>query len=224
MNRPRLLDAYCCEGGATAGYQAAGFHVTGIDLDARPAYPGDDFIQTDAVTYIREHGHEYDAIHASPPCQAYSLATPAHRRDEWPDLIAPTRAALIHAGRPWVLENVEGARRHLDHAIRLCGSSFGLQVRRHRWFESSELLMPLPCRHAEQGPPIGVYGQHGDLNGPVTRPDGGSRGTKARDLHEARTAMGMPWATWRGCVEAIPPKMTEWIGWQLLEALSETAA
>lgn len=211
----KLLDAFCCEGGSTAGYQAAGFHVTGIDLDPRPAYPGDAFIQGDAIEYIRAHGHEYDAIHASPPCQRYSAATPHHRRDEWPDLIAPTRQALNEVGKPWVLENVEGARRHLDHAIRLCGSSFGLRVRRHRWFESDVLLMPLPCEHAAQGAPIGVYGQHGDLNGGVGRPGGTSRGVKARDLDEARTAMGMPWATWRGCVEAIPPAYTEWIGTQL---------
>jgi hypothetical protein len=35
--------------------------------------------------------------------------------------------------------------------------------------------------------------------------------------------MGMPWATWRGCVEAIPPAYTEWIGSQLLDALKEAA-
>ena len=28
---PRLLDLFCAEGGAAAGYMAAGFEVTGVD-------------------------------------------------------------------------------------------------------------------------------------------------------------------------------------------------
>jgi len=69
--KPRLLDAFCCQGGAGMGYSRAGFDVTGIDIELQQRYPFA-FFQGDAVAYIREHGHEYDAIHASPPCQHYA--------------------------------------------------------------------------------------------------------------------------------------------------------
>jgi hypothetical protein len=99
MTRPRLLDAFCCAGGATRGYQDAGFEVVGVDHTAQPDYCGDDFVQADAVTFIAEHGHEFDAIHASPPCQDHIAITAGNRRrpgwtDNHVNLVVPTRAAL----------------------------------------------------------------------------------------------------------------------------------
>ncbi len=212
---PRLLDLYCCEGGAATGYARAGFDVVGVDIEPQPNYPFE-FHQADAIEYLLEHGHKFDAIHASPPCQAYSSITPD--KSKHPELIAPTREALLTIGRPYVIENVEGAWRELVDPMRLCGSSFGLRVRRHRYFESNVWLTSMPCRHEEQGVPVGVYG--GVTSSSPRRPSGTSRGVKARTVEEAREAMGMPWASEHGLTEAIPPAFTEWIGRDLIEHLN----
>ena len=92
MTKPRLLDLFCCEGGAGMGYHRAGFDVVGVDIVAQPRYPFE-FHQGNALEYVAKHGHEFDAIHASPPCQAYSVQTNPMYRGNHPDLIAPTRAA-----------------------------------------------------------------------------------------------------------------------------------
>jgi DNA (cytosine-5)-methyltransferase 1 len=227
----RILDLFCCQGGAGTGYHRAGFDVVGVDIDPQPNYPfrfhqGDalvvlrDLLLSDILgTPVRLGGEEYvlqdfDAIHASPPCQAYSTITPD--KSKHPELIGPVREFLTESGLPYVIENVDGAKRELVDPVMLCGSSFGLRVRRHRWFESNIPIMSMPCQHAAQGQPVGVYGDHPDKK-QVLRPDGRSRGAKATSVDDARDAMGMPWADWVGCAEAIPPAYTEWIGKQLLE-------
>jgi DNA (cytosine-5)-methyltransferase 1 len=43
---------------------------------------------------------------------------------------------------------------------------------------------------------------------------------QAQSVEEAREAMEMPWASWFGCKEAIPPAYTEHIGRQLLDHLA----
>jgi DNA (cytosine-5)-methyltransferase 1 len=126
--RPRLLDAFCCQGAASKGYIDAGFDVVGIDIDPQPRYPYT-FELGDAVQYIRDHGHEYDAIHASPPCQAYSKAQRIQNRQH-PDLISETRSALLVAGRPYVIENVEDARGELRNPVRLQAEELTAQHRR----------------------------------------------------------------------------------------------
>ena len=151
--RPRLLDLFCGAGGAARGYQMAGFHVTGVDIKPQPNYAGDVFVQADALEYVAAHGHEFDAIHASPPCHAYSTVTGRNRRNtkRYPDLIPPTRELLLVCGSPWIMENVEGAP--IKSPVRLCGSSFGLDVRRHRLFETSfPVAMVPPCAHHWQKP------------------------------------------------------------------------
>ncbi|MEU1518131.1 DNA methylase, partial [Streptomyces sp. NPDC005811] len=129
----RVLDAYCCIGGATEGYRRAfdNCHITGVDKEAQPDYRGDAFHQGDAIEFIRAHGHEFDLIHASPPCQgegAPTKGTNAARNAAigrtYPRLIVPTRAALEATGRPYVMENVPGSEVRKD--IRLCGEQFGL--------------------------------------------------------------------------------------------------
>lgn len=219
-DRPRLLDLYCCEGGAGTGYARAGFEVVGVDIADQKLYPFE-FHKADAIEYALAHGREFDVIHASPPCQRYSTITAEATRDDWPDLIGPTREALQQIGRPYVIENVAGARELLIDPMLLCGSSFGLGVRRHRYFESTEWLMSLPCDHASQPEPIGVYGHSG---GQSLRPNGRSlHHHVARDKEHGREVMGMPWASWRGLVEAIPPAYTEFIGEQLIAILREAA-
>lgn len=208
----RLLDAYCGQGGAAGGYARAGFEVVGVDLaDHSAVYPFE-FHQGDAVQFILDHGHEFDVIHASPPCQAHSTITNAVARKQHLDLIPATREALHQVNKPFIIENVEGARKVLVDPVRLCGSAFGLKVRRHRYFETSFTVPELACRHREQGPVVGVYGniERGDYS---RRPDGTYRGRKANSPEQASAALGgTEWMTWRGMTQCIPPAYTEYIG------------
>ncbi|MGN7705059.1 hypothetical protein [Cellulosimicrobium sp. 22601] len=220
MSRPRLLDLFCCEGGAGMGYHRAGFDVVGVDIVDQPLYPFE-FVQADAIEYVREHGHEYDAIHASPPCQAHSTITPD--KSVHVDLIPATRNALVATGKPYIIENVAGARPALVDPVLLCGSSFGLRVRRHRLFESNIFLPSIPCMHGTQGRPTGVYGDHPQNDHEYRRPDGTRRGAKATSDDDARDAMGMPWASWHGTTQAIPPAYTQFLGEQLIEHLADVA-
>lgn len=207
--RPRILDLFCRMGGAAAGYRRAGFHVTGVDTLPIVGYAGDDFIQADALDFPLDN---FDAIHASPPCQMFSRA--GHLRDAQGgvastiDLLTPIRERLRREsdGRPYIIENVPGAPLY---GVTLCGSAFGLRVRRHRVFEANFYIPPLPCDHRGQGRPVGVYHV---LNDHV--PQGG---TTAVDLAEAQEAMGIDWMNWADLKEAIPPAYTDYIG-QILMA------
>jgi DNA (cytosine-5)-methyltransferase 1 len=205
MTRPRLLDLFCCAGGAAKGYHDAGFDVIGVDVQDQPNYPYT-FYRGDWSEFM-DAGWDFDAIHASPPCQAYS--TLRHRTGEdYVDLVSVVRERLIATGLPYVIENVPGAP--LLNPIQLCGSSFGLgangrQLRRHRLFETNFPVMAPPCIH--NGQPIGVYGTGG--GGQMTR---GYKGT----TEEYREAMGIDWATRAEIAQAIPPAYTEHIGGYLL--------
>jgi DNA (cytosine-5)-methyltransferase 1 len=214
--RPRLLDLFCGAGGAAMGYRRAGFDVVGVDHHPQPNYPFP-FHQADALEFLAEHGHEYDCIAASPPCHAYSSATGRnrHNRRRYPDLVAPTREALQSTGLPYVIENVPGAP--LLNAIQLCGSHFGLDIRRHRLFECSFPMMSSSCAHHWQKPRFRsldsrqkhiatVVGVHGHLNYPGER-----------ELREK--AMGIDWMTTQELTQAIPPAYTELIGEYLLAAV-----
>lgn len=148
----RVLDLFCGGGGATEGYMRAGWEVTGVDRRKQTGYPGKEFHRGDAIEFLKAHGHEYDVIHASPPCQGYSqhTYTRADRavterqkrrlretnlgKDE-PQLILATRAWLKKLKKPYVIENVVGARWEMLKPITLCGGMFGLHIRRHRLFE-----------------------------------------------------------------------------------------
>lgn len=217
MSRPRLLDLFCGAGGAAMGYYRAGFDVVGVDLNPQPNYPFP-FFENDAQSFVSLGGvADFDVIHASPPCQRYSTATAEPTRH--PDLVAPVRELLKSTGLPYVIENVPGSP--LDPTIILCGSMFGLQVRRHRLFESNMTLTAPPCDHVRQGQPWGVYGHGGGTSRP--RVGGGNRGRKAKSS-EFASLMGMPWATPREIVQAIPPVYSEHIGLQLRVAMLAVAA
>jgi DNA (cytosine-5)-methyltransferase 1 len=140
MIKPRLLDLFCGAGGVAVGYSRAGFEVIGVDLRPQPNFPFQ-FIQADALSMNAEFLASFDAIHASPPCQAYSdLAKRNRNGDKWPKLIEPVRGMLSETGLPYVIENVEGAP--LRNPTVLCGTMFkGLRVIRHRLFESNFFIM-----------------------------------------------------------------------------------
>jgi DNA (cytosine-5)-methyltransferase 1 len=217
--KPRLLDAFSGAGGCGRGYQLAGFHVVGVDIKPQPRYAGDEFVQGDALEFIREHGHEFDCIHASPPCHRYSVLRHAaeQKGTNQPDLVDPTREALQATGRPYVIENVPGAP--LRHSIVLCGSMFGLgsngrQLRRHRLFETSFPILQPQCLH--EGEAIGVYG--GGPTGRYTFGNGAKkdyynrRGGYQGTVAEKREAMGIDWMNASEINLAIPPAYTLFLG------------
>lgn len=210
----KLLDLFCGAGGAAMGYSRAGFEVVGVDIEPQPRYPFD-FHQADALEYLAAHGHEFDAIHASPPCQDHSRSyTPYDHGTA--HLLPDTRNLLTEIGKPWAIENVPGAPMRVDYL--LCGCMFGLpRLRRQRWFETSWhgfSLLP-PCYHPE--PVVTVTG-HGIPSGSLYlgRVDGKTYSRLTR------LAMGIDWMTRDELAQAIPPAYTEWIGGQLWKRLSVT--
>ncbi|WP_444971059.1 DNA methylase [Streptomyces sp. SAI-25] len=219
----RVLDAYCCIGGAAHGYQRLGWHVTGVDIQAQPDYCGDVFHQGDAVEFIRAHGHAFDFIHTSPPCQgegAPTKGTNAARNAAigrtYPRLIAPTRTALEATGRPYVIENVAGSEVRKD--VRLCGEMFGLGVLMHRYFELGGWTAAQPVHPAHRGRVRGW--RHGVYHeGPYVAAYG--KGGGKATTEEIRAAKGIDWSIDHFRLrEALPPAYTEWIGRAYLAALA----
>ena len=209
---PKLLDLFCGAGGASKGYAMAGFEVTGIDIKHGKRYPLD-YIRRDVMGLTIEDLEPYDVIHASPPCQTFSITQ--HLRNaqgkgtDKLDLLEPVRNLLIKSGKPYVIENVKGAP--LINAVQLCGSAFGLKVRRHRLFESNLAIKGTGCNHTTR--PIGVYGS---LNDEI--PKGGKT---AETIGQGREAMGIDWMIWGELVEAIPPAYTHYLGMQLMGLLGQ---
>ncbi|MGW4365439.1 DNA methylase [Nocardia takedensis] len=210
------MDLYSCAGGASAGYHRAGFEVTGVDIAAQPRYPFE-FHRGDALEFVREHGHEFDVIAASPPCQAYTPLGALHPHKSYPDLVAATRAVLDALGRPYVIENVMSAPLDRTRSITLCGGMFGLRTYRHRRFESSvPLVAPDHPRHVvrtatRQRRQRWAQGWHVSVTGDVGR-------------YVGPEAMGIDWMTGDELCQAIPPAYTEHIGRNLLAHLTRRTA
>jgi DNA (cytosine-5)-methyltransferase 1 len=216
----RLLDLFCGAGGAAMGYHRAGFEVVGVDINPQPRFPFT-FIQADAMTYPLDG---FDAIHASPPCQAYSITKNAHSR-EHPDLVPATLERLQVSGVPWIVENVVGAP--LPDPVTLCGSMFDLvaddhylgapvQLKRHRLFASSGLLLaPGPCRHRSGMRVGGVYGGAWSKNKTID-PSVKRTGGYAPPDDVQRVLMGIDWMTRKELNQAIPPAYTHHLGLQVM--------
>jgi DNA (cytosine-5)-methyltransferase 1 len=203
--KPRLLDLFCGAGGAATGYARAGFDVVGVDIAPQPRYPFT-FHQGDAMTWPLDG---FAAIHASPPCKHFTKTGWSYHfgyHDNHPDLLTPTRERLMMSGVPyWVIENVPGAPMRPDFI--LCGSQFGLNLRRHRWFEISPPMFDLvpPCGHR-----VGVASPHG----------------RPHFKGEAKlwaAGMAINWMTPEELAQAIPPAYTEYIGRHLLDVLERAA-
>jgi C-5 cytosine-specific DNA methylase len=212
--KPRLLDLFCCAGGASTGYSSAGFDVTGVDIQEQPNYPLP-FIRADALDLDPGFIASFDAVHASPPCQAFSdLARRNNNGDKWPRLIEPIRELLIRAGVPYIIENVDGAP--LVNAVVLCGTMFPqLRVLRHRLFEANfVILTPSHQKH----PKVHTFDRRKSHFGKTdewrdfVQVTGGGNCT----LAAARDAMGIDWMTKREINESVPPVYTHFIGGQLI--------
>lgn len=233
----KCLDLFCKAGGATRGYQLAGFHVTGVDIEPQPHHCGEKFVQADALEYLSrliETGEieEFDLIHGSPPCQFGSEATPVEARSRHKNYIPELRELLLKTGKPYVIENVEGVRSWLRNPVMICGSMLGLPVWRHRYFETSPywFMSPGTCNHKRK--PITVHsGSHTRKTWiPVLCTGGGDGKLASRRTHRPREsvevirwAMEIDWMTQDELNQAIPPAYTKWIGEQMLEMMKEVA-
>lgn len=208
MSRPRLLDLFCGAGGCSVGYHRAGFDVVGVDNQPMPRYPYQ-FIQADALEYVAQHGHEFDAIHASPPCQGYSRMRHVTGK-EYPLMIEDVRAALRATGKPYIIENVPGAP--LIAPVVLVGSMFGLRTMRPRLFECS---FEMPFVFAP--PPAGRTAKMGrrPLAGEYVHVVG-----HVADVAYCKVAMGIDWMNREELTQAIPPAYTQYIGERLMEVLA----
>lgn len=232
MRRPRLLDLFCGAGGCSVGYNRAGFDVVGVDLHPQKNYPYE-IIQGDAMLALgclsrgdSLNGYDlsdFDAIHASPPCQAYTSACfTDDQRSRHQDLLPATRDLLIMSGKPWVIENVMGAP--FEYRSVLCGLMFGLKVFRHRGFECSFLLMT-PSHPCHKGKLIGVDGMrcpigHGGWASQRKRNKVAARESGEKDSKESwQVAMGIDWMTRDELAQAIPPAYTQFVGRQLMNVV-----
>jgi DNA (cytosine-5)-methyltransferase 1 len=215
--RPRLLDLFCGAGGAGMGYHRAGFEVVGVDIEPQPNYPFK-FHQGDALHFLAGRWQEFDAIHASPPCQGYLNLGAVNRAQgrayNHPYLIAETRALLLMSGLPYVIENVADAKPHLRKPVRVCGTGLWLPLRRHRLFESNVPLVGVPCAHDRYTVPRYWTGW---------RPNGEHRLSTVVQVYgnaggreEWPAAMSIDWMTPKEMCEAIPPAYTEHVGRQVV--------
>lgn len=245
----KLLDLYCCAGGASMGFHRAGFEVFGVDRDLRIDYPFPS-LRGDAIVVLRHllDGRklrwwkrdprtgmqepvslgvsDFDAFAASPPCQAHTTLTKGNRGRGWTDthvdLIAATRDALVDIGRPFIIENVVGARAELVEPVMLCGLSFGLRVFRHRLFESN-VGLDVPEHPSHRGHRVAGWRHGVKYEGDMfaVYGTGGGKGL----LGEWQAAMGIDWIDDKACLaEAIPPAYTEYLGRQLMAAVEMEAA
>ncbi len=221
--KPRLLDLFCGAGGAAMGYHRTGFEVVGVDIKLQPHFPFE-FHQADALDFPLDG---FDAIHASPPCQAYSILRhlPWLKGKQWPALIDVVRERLRASGRHWVIENVEDAPLA---GVVLCGLSFGLPVYRHRKFETSFFFLAPP--HEKHRAVIG-HGRHANDRRRGTLNAGSASGSWSTPQpiitvaggqfrkSDGERALGIDWMTKYELTQAIPPAYTEYIGYHLLGAI-----
>ena len=209
MGRPILVDLFCKAGGAAMGYHRAGFEVVGVDIEPQSRFPFD-FIQADAMTFPLDG---FDAVHASPPCQRYTVLKSVFDASKYQDLIGPTRERLESSGLLWVIENVVGAPLRRD--LILCAAPFGLRSYRHRIFEMNfPIEQPDHPKHV-----IRVNRRKKNRRGHW---DAGGFVTVVGDIgsYVGPEAMGIDWMTGKELSQAIPPAYTEYIGRRMLDETS----
>jgi len=222
-NGLQALDLFCGAGGASMGLYQAGFEVLGADINPQPRYPFR-FVQADALAVLANLsrgsnflGDDFDPdfIWASPPCQKYSSAT-RHLANDKPKLIEPVRQALHWFGLPYCIENTPGAP--LINPVTLCGLSFGLNVKRHRLFETNFPVTPMECVSGHPGDWFVIFGHE-----VRSRRHGHAAGRK-NHLADGRKAMQIDWMTRGELSEAIPPAYSRYIAEQYLQHRSQSVA
>ncbi len=222
----KLLDLYCGAGLAAIGYEQAGWEITGIDISRQPNYPYR-FIQKDALKALRDKRflRKFDAVHASPPCQAYSSSTYRFRRSgtEYADLVEVTRGLLEKTGLPYIIENVPLSPIRPD--LRLSGSMFGLtEIIRERWFELGNWFCLQP-------PPVGKPSEFVTIMGTASYrkakhlPHGWKPSFAKSSVRKTwLVAMGLPEDApfkSREISQGIPPAYTKFIGENLMRFLQK---
>jgi DNA (cytosine-5)-methyltransferase 1 len=218
----KLLDLFCCAGGASMGYHRAGFEVTGVDIKDQPSYPFK-FIKGDVIEILKDKDflNSFDVIHASPPCQGYSKATKPDsiyvhysQGKDTPKLIEPVRNALINTGEYYIIENVAGAKEYLIEPFRLTGYMFNMPIERTRYFECN-----FPVAELKNITKRGYSKKYAEENGIDYRDmsvTGKSRRKGSIDVWRKVMDMHWPKRGWE-LTEAIPPAYTKYIGEQLLK-------
>jgi hypothetical protein len=245
--KPVLLDLFCRMGGATVGYQRAGFHVIGVDIEPQPGYPGDEFIKMDAILVLRLmlEGPRWlgriALVHASPPCQEGNTATAGNRArgitDQHVQLVPPTRDLLQRIGVPYVIEQPTSSRKGLIRRdLTLCMDMFKGDmpppwIQKHRSFELSGFTVPQPAHRKHEGYVRGH--RHGLVRRGAEAPyvacygNGGGKATAAEAAHAMQIGWMQRKATERenafDLYEAIPPAYTEFIGAAFLAHQAVTA-
>jgi DNA (cytosine-5)-methyltransferase 1 len=202
----RLLDLFCGAGGASMGYYQAGFtEIVGVDIEPQKRYPFE-FVQEDAIEFCKKNGSKFDVIAASPPCQYYL----ARKGKGHIDLIPQTREVIQFVDRPYIIENVKGS--NLINPLMLCGTMFGLDVIRHRLFETYPLVWfpPFVCAHQKKVVKHGRQPSKNNYHGVTGH---------FSDISKAKIAMGIDWMIGKELSQAIPPAYTEWLGKQILAKL-----
>jgi DNA (cytosine-5)-methyltransferase 1 len=224
----RVVDLYCCQGGAAMGYHHAGAtHIVGHDLAAQPRFPFV-FVRGSALDLTVEYIRQFDFVHASPPCQG--LTEMNNDKSRHLNLIPETRALLDAAGVPYVIENVRAARAHMINPVSLFGTMFDLHavdstgrrfdLSRERLFEVGGWDLSAPLDPGPRHPIANVIGGHFRVRGGDFRTGKGTGRTVDLPGEDRRALamqlMGMPWATMSGMSEAVPPAFTHYIGQQFL--------
>jgi DNA (cytosine-5)-methyltransferase 1 len=221
-----LLDLFCKAGGAGYGYALAGFEVVGVDIEPQKNYPFQ-FIQADALAVLagktKINLADFDIFHASPVCKNYTVCNRPNlssdiTRDDYPRLIPALRELLKATGKPFVIENVMGAKADMRANLMLCASMFGLPMQRHRLFEIGNtdifIMPPGPCNHKDAnisivGHSVWDYSKEG-----TTRKDGRRRPDSV-PVAVGHVAMGIDWMNKNELSQAIPPAYTQYIGMKL---------
>jgi DNA (cytosine-5)-methyltransferase 1 len=216
--KPRLLDIFSGAGGAGMGYALAGFEVVGVDLEPMPHYPFE-FIQANALDFLDTADlSSFDAIHASPVCKAYTNCNLSPKSKHL-KLIGAVRERLEAIGKPYVIENVMGAKKDMSASLMLCASMFKQPMQRHRLFEIGNtdlfIVPPGPCNHAIAH--ISVVGHSvWDSRIEGTQRKDGKRRPDSVPVVVGHAAMGIDWMNLAELAQAIPPAYTKHIGEQLL--------
>lgn len=177
--------------------------IVGVDINPQPRYPFT-LVQGDALTYPLEG---FDFIWASPPCQSFTAykRRPNHVAER-PNYIPRMRELLRQRGVPWVMENVPGAP--LQDPYTLCGSMFGLDVRRHRIFETSFSMLVPACNHGIWTRRFKPATNRKNLRFTI------EIGSWDEKLQDQQKAMGIDWMELKELSEAIPPAYSEYIARQ----------